>query len=72
MGKRYVDAGARCPYYCSEAPSKIYCEGFQTRQWVHLAWQSERDRKRYKRDYCRGNWEDCPIARIAKGKKPAG
>lgn len=72
MGKRYVDAGVKCPHYCSEDTSKIFCEGFRARQWVHLAWQSEGERKKYKRDYCRGDWEKCPIARIAKGKKPAG
>lgn len=68
MGKRYVDAGVQCPYYCSEAPSKIYCEGFADKQWVHLAWESDKERKAHKREFCRGDWERCPIAAIRRNQ----
>lgn len=68
MGKRYVDAGARCPFYCSEEMGKLYCCGWQRQQWVHVAWQSDKEKREHKRLYCRGDWEKCPIARIERGK----
>lgn len=68
MGKRYVDSGAQCPYYCSEEPSKIYCEGIEEGCWVHVAWGDMKKKKKYKQAYCRGNWKDCPVARMNMAK----
>ena len=64
MGKRYIDSGVLCPYYCSEEPSKIYCEGIEAGNWVHLAWMDGKKKKEYKHDVCRGAWEQCPLARM--------
>lgn len=68
VGKRYVDAGAKCPYYCSEGTGKIYCEGFLREQWVHLAWMSDTERKAFKKKFCKGQWESCPIAKLEREK----
>lgn len=64
MGKRYIDSGIRCPYYCSEEPSKIYCEGIEEENWLHVAWGDAKRKKKYKQERCRGNWWDCPVAKI--------
>lgn len=66
MGKRYIDAGAQCPYYCSEAPNKVYCEGLHKKQWVHMAWESDNEKKIHKRTFCRGDWKGCPIAKLPR------
>lgn len=64
MGKRYKDAGARCPYYCSEAPSKIYCSGVTEGNWIHMAWGDDKQRKEYKRCFCKGEYLRCPVAKM--------
>lgn len=68
MGKRYVDSGAQCPYYCSEEPSKIYCEGIEEGCWVHVAWGDMKKKKKYKQAHCRENWKDCPVAQMNMAK----
>ena len=64
MGKRYIDSGVQCPYYCSEDPSKLYCEGFEEGLWLHLAWGDQKRKKKYKLSRCRGRWQDCPVAKM--------
>ncbi|MGM9603991.1 MAG: hypothetical protein ACI3XG_02895 [Faecousia sp.] len=74
MGKRYIDSGVQCPYYCSEEPSKIYCEGIEEGCWVHVAWGDEKRKKKYKQERCRCNWRECPVAKInmARGRTSGG
>ena len=68
MGKRYKAAGAVCPFYCSEDPSKIYCQGLLPgKQWTHLAFQDAKDKKAYEEKYCKGCWEKCRYAQIHQG-----
>ena len=62
MGKRYKDPGVRCPYYCSEEPSKIYCEGPSEENWIHRAWGDEKKKKAFKKRVCRGDYHSCMIA----------
>lgn len=64
MGKRTKDAGVSCPYYHSEDAQKIYCDGVQEGSWVHLAFGSKADKKAYKRDYCRGCFGRCWLAKM--------
>lgn len=70
MGKRYKDPGVKCPYYCSEEPNKIYCEGPEEQvNWLHLAWGDEKKKKEYKRKNCKARWEKCPIACMLKEQR---
>lgn len=66
MGKRMKDPYVVCPYYCSEDPQHIYCEGVEPGNWIHLAWGSKTDKQKYKRDTCKRNWKSCPIASLKK------
>lgn len=72
MSKRYVDVGARCPGYCSESPSTIYCEGIKNSDtgsnWIHLAFGDQKEKKKYKYRHCRNDWQSCPIAKINTGR----
>lgn len=62
MGKRCKDPGVKCPYYCSEDPSKIYCEGIEEGNWIHMVWGDEKDKKEFKKEVCKKGWKDCPLA----------
>lgn len=64
MGKRYVDPAVGCPFYCSEDPSKIYCDGVEEENWIHLTWGDGKRKKKYKLERCRGSWSECPVAKI--------
>lgn len=61
-----MDADVGCPFYCSEGMSKIYCVGTKEKEWLHIAWESDTERKRHKREYCKGNWRSCPVAKLAR------
>ena len=67
MGKRYIDAGARCPHYHSEDAQHIYCDGVENGTWVHLAFLDKGCKRDYKRRCCRGNYGSCHLAQMQEG-----
>lgn len=62
--KRYFSTYVVCPYYCSEEPQKIYCEGCKEKTTIHLAFESSKDKKDYKKAFCCSmkNYDNCRIA----------
>ena len=53
-----------CPFYHSEEPQKLFCEGVQDRTSLHLAFQSHNDMREYTKTFCCDidNYENCRIA----------
>ena len=67
--KRYESKYAVCPFYKSEDPMKIYCEGVEDGTSIHLAFfSSSIEKKQYCRRYCQSNYCDCLIAKALFSK----
>ncbi|MCI8611045.1 MAG: hypothetical protein HFE66_03890 [Clostridiales bacterium] len=67
--KRYESKSAICPFYKSEDPMKIYCEGVEDGTSIHLAFfSSSITKKQYCRRYCQDKYCDCRIAKMLTQK----
>ena len=63
MAKRYVSPIAVCPFYCSESPQKVFCEGVEQGSSIHLAFGDSKQLRMYMRRYCKGDYRKCLVAR---------
>ena len=62
MPHNYVSSMAVCPFYCEEQPRVIFCEGPFPGSSLRLGYRGSA--AVHKENYCRGRWEDCPIAKM--------
>lgn len=63
MANKNEDHLVVCPYYKTNNPSAIYCEGFENGMVVHIAFASRDQLVNYKSRYCRRHcWARCPLA----------
>lgn len=55
-----------CPYYLSDQPSKILCEGIQDKAYMHLVFQNCNDKKPYMTTFCcdNENYKNCRICEM--------
>lgn len=60
MPRQYESSAALCPFYRMESSQEIWCEGWVEGMGVRL--QFKQNALKYKEEYCRGDWEKCPIA----------
>jgi len=66
--KRYHDVMARCPYYNGEEKQKIFCEGLQEGNAIHLAFDTPDNRRDFKKARCNQDYNKCPIAQMLNRK----
>ena len=64
MGKRYESPEAKCPFYCSESPQKVFCEGVEQGSNIHLAFGDAKQLRMYMRRCCKGDYSKCPVAQM--------
>lgn len=62
MSKRYESSEVDCPFYHSETPQKLYCEGVKDGTSIHLAFASSLMMKQYREEHCCSNYDSCIIA----------
>lgn len=62
MGRYYESTEAKCPYYNGEEAQRVYCDG--PLPGTTLALRFKRSARDHKKRFCRGAWEDCPVARM--------
>lgn len=62
MPHNYVSSMALCPFYCEEQPRVIFCEGPFPGSSLRLGYRGSA--AAHKEQYCRGRWEDCPLAKM--------
>lgn len=72
MSKRYESSEVDCPFYHSETPQKLYCEGVAAGTSIHLAFESASRMKQYRAEHCCSNYDGCIIAAMLFGKYEDG
>ena len=60
--KRHESYKAVCPFYRSQDPQRICCEGITDYCSTHQAFGDSKRRKEYSKNYCYSNYEECPHA----------
>lgn len=64
MSKRTVSAYAICPFYRSEDPQKIYCEGVTSHSSIHNVFGDAKYKKSYEQRFCCSyDYKNCKIAK---------
>lgn len=66
--KHRQDVLIKCPYYKGEEKQKIFCEGVQDGTRLHLTFSSDPKLRDYKTRYCKGQYNDCLLAKMLNGK----
>ena len=66
----YVSAEVVCPFYQSEFPKKIKCEGFVDNVFIHVFFTSNAKKNRHKAVFCECLEEhvNCPVYQMAAQK----
>lgn len=70
MARNYVSSMAVCPFYREEQPRVIFCEGPFPGTNLRLGYRGSA--AAHKESYCRGRWEDCPIAKMLWAQADGG
>lgn len=70
MPHNYVSSMAVCPFYCEEQSKVIFCEGPLPGSSLRLGYRGSA--APHKERYCRGRWEDCPIAKMLWAQADGG
>lgn len=60
--KRQVSYKAVCPFYHSQDPQRICCEGITDYCSTHQAFGDAKKRKEHSLKYCNDNYMECPHA----------
>lgn len=60
--KRHISKEVQCPFYHSEEPQKICCEGVQEESTIHLCFSTPTQQKMYKGVFCNNKYKKCYIA----------
>ena len=60
--KRYISKEVQCPFYHSEEPQKICCEGIWEENTIHLCFGTPSQQTEYKEIFCNTNYHNCLIA----------
>ena len=60
--KRHISKEVLCPFYHSEDPQKICCEGVEENSSLHLAFSTPQQQREYKAVFCNKNYDACYIA----------
>jgi len=58
----YQSSLALCPFYDSETPQKIICEGLVKCSRIHLTFGTRQSAIEYKKEYCYDDYGLCKIA----------
>lgn len=70
MPKRYHSTAAVCPYYRGEDCSasgggaSLFCAGPGDAETIRLFFRSKDLMKAHADPFCRGDWQECPIAQM--------
>ncbi len=59
---------AKCPFYECEEAQKVICEGVEENSGIHLCFKTPESQKKYKREHCYNNYEDCIIYKALSSK----
>lgn len=62
------DEHVQCPFYKSDEPQIIRCEGVEDCTALHLAFSTRTQLKEYKKKCCRTDWGKCMIAQMLNRK----
>lgn len=70
MSRKTEATFAKCPYYHSEKHAKIVCreDDREDSPWVNINFLCIADRSSYESRYCKGRWEECPLAKALNEK----
>lgn len=69
MANKHEDHTVQCPYYKTNNPSVIYCEGVEDGMLTHMAFATRDLLVSYKDRYCRRKcWGHCPLASMLNRK----
>ena len=63
MPRHYESSAAVCPFYKYEERTTQFCDGFETVATVRLSFKDTKSAMKIKNKYCRGTWQDCPLAK---------
>lgn len=66
--KHHVCKYCKCPFYKSDEPQKIYCEGVIPGTSIHLAFESRSEMTLYRREYCERAFAECRVYQMCDDK----
>ena len=66
--KHNDDWMVKCPYYKADNKQMIFCEGVREGTALHLAFDTHPNLINYKKEFCRGCWNQCLIAEALRRK----
>lgn len=70
MSRKTEATYAKCPYYHSEKYAIIVCreDDLKDSPWVNINFTSKEIKALYESRYCKGCWEQCPLAKALNEK----
>ena len=66
--KRYHDVMAMCLYFGGAEKQKIFCEGVQEGNAIHMAFDTPQNRRDYKKCFCNRGYNSCLVADMLNRK----
>lgn len=67
--KKHSDSKfVKCPFFHAQDPIKIFCEGIEAGNTIHLAFRTCDDRRRYMKRFCNCNFKTCKLYNIIDSK----
>ena len=72
MPWQYESPNALCPFYRMESRNEVWCEGWRDDIGIRISFVNPEMRNiintgsamKYKTEFCRAAWEQCPVARM--------
>lgn len=67
-GAEYTSQSALCPFYQSEVPQSIKCEGVEDGTALHMTFDSRDHKTAYKERFCCGKYYNCILCMMLEAK----
>ena len=61
---RKYDELVQCPYYQKDGKQAVHCEGVSRGNRLHLYFNGNSQRDKYKAKYCKNGWKECCITKM--------
>ena len=64
----YTSKSALCPFYQSEVPQSLKCEGIEEGTALHVSFDSKAHKAEHKKKFCCGKYHSCMLYKMLEEK----
>lgn len=65
--EKYISTKAICPFYNHENRAVVFCQSWMEGAVLRLSFANCAECFKYKKEFCKGNYSNCHIAKMLNG-----